>query len=246
MNSYETLKKRYTDEEFITSAAARRNSLEYEKITFGKNLSPRKKYILLLLKDTHAAFLGRNTKRFSHTIENKKTALSMLCARKGTAIKSFWKSPYIGNYPAVIAMCGMMLESVLLLKVRTHFEITKFIEYTRKPNGPVLAARTIEEIEELQFADLIGVCHHYNYLSNDLFQQLRNIHKIRNITIHDKMPFFKRVDNDYVLELPGAKFPVVLSRESVKLLIADTSSLAAYFCLTRSRLILSVVIESFE
>jgi len=209
MNSYETLKKRYTDEKFIKSAASRRDALEYEKITFGKNLSPKKKYILLLLKDTHASF-------------------------------------YIGNYPAVIAMCGMILESVLLLKVRTHFEITKFIEYTRKPNGPVLSARTIEEIEDLQFSDLIGVCHHYNYLSNDLFQQLRSIHKIRNITIHEKMPYFKRVDETYVLDLPGAKFPVVLQRDSVKPLISDTSSLAAYFCLTRTRMILHAVIEGIE
>jgi len=209
MDSYETLKKRYTDEEFIQSAAARRDALEYEKITFGKNLSPRKKYILMLLKDTHASF-------------------------------------YIGNYPAVIAMCGMMLESMLNLKVKVHFSITKFIEYTRSPSSPVQRATTEEEIDNLQFSDLIGVCHKYNYLSNELFQDLRNIHKIRNITIHDKMPYFKRVDENYVFDIPGAKFPVIISRDSVKPLISDTSSLAAYYCLTRTRKIFHALIATID
>ena len=209
MNSYETLKKRYTDENYIKSAALRRDSLEYDKITFGSNLSPQKRYILLLLKEAHASF-------------------------------------YAGNYPAVIAMCGMMLESVFSIKIRAHFEITKYLEYTRKPNGPLYRVKTEDELDDLQFNDMIGVCFNYRYLSNELFQHLRNIHKIRNITIHEKMPFFKRVDDDYILELAGSKFPVVLARESVKVLVSDTASLASYYCLTRTRHILHSVIQSVE
>jgi len=209
LDSFETLKKRYSDEDYVKSAAARRDALDCEKITFGKNLSPQKRYILLLLKDAHASF-------------------------------------YTGNYPAVIALCGMMLESVLSMKAQALFALVKYLEYTRRPNGQVFTVKSEEELEDLQFNDLIGVCFKYHYISNEMFQDLRNIHKIRNITVHDKMPYFKRVDDDYVLELPGSKFPVALARERVKPLVRDTASLSSFYCLTRTRNILHAVIESID
>jgi hypothetical protein len=206
--SYETLKKRYTDEKFLLNAAKRREALEYQKISFGK-LSGKKRYILLLLKDTHNSF-------------------------------------YIGNYPATVALCGMMLESMLLLKIKIHFAVTKTIEYKRSPKSPVTTIKNEADLVSLTFVDLIGVCHFYTYLPNDLFQDLRNIHKIRNMTIHEKMPFFKRVEDEYQLELQGAKFPVVIKRDDVKPLWSETASLAAYYCLTKTRLIFHKLIATIE
>lgn len=204
--SYEILQKRYSNEKFLQKAAARRDALEYEKISFGK-LSPRKNYIRLLLPQAHSCF-------------------------------------YFGNFQACISMCGMMLETILQLKVKTHFNVTGCIEYRPGPRKDPVYIKDVQELERLSLNDLIGVCYNYRYLKDELFTHLRNIQRIRNITIHDKMPLFRRVEDEYVLEL--GKREARYLRKEVSSLIHDTISLPAFYCLTKTREIFHALVTNIE
>ncbi|MDA3901662.1 MAG: hypothetical protein PF637_14220 [Spirochaetes bacterium] len=97
-----------------------------------------------------------------------------------TLLRDTHSAFYTGNFVATIVLCGMMLEAMLHLKVKNHFKVTKCIEYTRSAKSPVITLKDEDALNDLQFIDMIGVCHCYKYLSNELSQDLRNIHKIRN------------------------------------------------------------------
>ncbi len=56
VKSHKTLKSRYSNEKLLQSAALRRAHLNYNKISFGKNLNAKKKYLRLLLSQAHTAY----------------------------------------------------------------------------------------------------------------------------------------------------------------------------------------------
>lgn len=180
-------------------------------------------------------------------LEYKKISFGKLTGQKNyirLLLPQAHESFYLGNYQSCIAVCGMMLESVLHLKTKSLFNIFNKIEFTKFNERTVTTISIENDLVRLELSNLIDVCKKYRFLSEEKIEDLLNIQKIRNLTIHDKMPFFKRKEDEYILEL--GRNEIRLKRSDVAPLIQNTASLAAYFCLTRTRMIFHSIVKDID
>lgn len=151
---------------------------------------------------------------------------------------------YLGDYQACIAVCGMMLESLLHMKTKNILDVLKELTFARYKDAPLITIQSEEELERTDFRDLINICFKYKCLKRERLMDLKNIQQIRNRTIHDKMPFFKIDNDEYYLDLGNRE--IRLNIEEVKLLRSDTASLSSYYVLTRTRMIFHDIVKDIE
>lgn len=151
---------------------------------------------------------------------------------------------YLGDYQACIAVCGMMLESLLHMKTKNILDVLKELTFARYKDAPLITIQSEEELERTDFRDLINICFKYKCLKRERLMDLKNIQQIRNRTIHDKMPFFKIDNDEYYLDLGNQE--IRLNIEEVKLLRSDTASLSSYYVLTRTRMIFHDIVKDIE
>lgn len=208
--SYDTLRKRWSNEKLLKHAAVRRTHLEYKRITLGKRQDCIWR-INNLIRQVHSTY-------------------------------------YLGFFEATCALSGILLEQAIIYVVSKSIQQGNKITTTKRnyKSGFTIdyEINNAEDILKLNLTELIILCSKNRiFSSNGICDIAHDIRKIRNTSIHEKMPLFKLEDERLVLDLnregEDKKYNTVcIDKSEVEDLLFDVKQITPYYCLTRTRKVL--------
>jgi hypothetical protein len=151
---------------------------------------------------------------------------------------------YFGFSESACILAGTLLEQGLMCRLANRMKERGPLSFRK--NGQRKWVQTRADLLDLEIVDMLELARAEGVLTEGRTILLAHeIRWIRNMVVHDKVPFFKSRDERF-LEMPVAKSrkgrvkyaKVLLEKAEVAELACGRAELTAYFCVSRVRMIL--------
>jgi hypothetical protein len=151
---------------------------------------------------------------------------------------------YFGFSESACILSGTLLEQGLIFKLEGCLEVRGPLPFQK--NGEKRWLQTRHDLLDLELVDMLDLARAEGIIKEGKILLLAHeIRWIRNMVVHDKIPLFRSRDDQF-LEMSVVKSrrgrvryaKILLEKNEVRGLEGARAELTAYFCVSRTRMIL--------